>query len=128
MGMYIAGAGTNALPRPELPQFRQQGQARNRTDQSKAAALERFAASLPGNQDSGAQLQELFAGGGDLEWISRAFNRRLEFEVDHQLHEVIVKVVDAATDKVIKVLPPEELRRLQRKITETIGFLVDRRV
>jgi flagellar protein FlaG len=120
--MYIAG--TNALPRPQLPQFKQQYQARNSTD-----ALERFTASLPGNQDSGARLRELFAGGGDdLEWISRAFNRRLEFEVDHQLHEVIVKVVDAETDRVIKVLPPEELRRLQRKITETIGFLVDRRV
>ena len=43
--------------------------------------------------------------------------------VDFQSKEVIVKVIDKTTDKVIKVLPPEELQRLHRKLKETIGFL-----
>ncbi|MDR0554350.1 MAG: flagellar protein FlaG [Treponema sp.] len=64
----------------------------------------------------------------DSERATAAFNKKLKITVDHQSHEVIVKVIDLTTDKVIKVLPPEELRRLHRRIKETIGFLFDQRV
>jgi len=56
------------------------------------------------------------------------FNRKLQFEVDHNSNEVIVKVIDKETDKVIKELPPEELQRLHSNLKETIGFLFDERV
>ena len=64
----------------------------------------------------------------DLEQIGLAFNRRLKFEIDTESREIIVKVIDNETDKVIKVLPPEELQRLHSRIRETIGFLFDRMV
>jgi flagellar protein FlaG len=64
----------------------------------------------------------------DLEHISLAFNRKLKFVIDHESKEVLVKVIDSETDKVIKVLPPEELQRLHQRIRETIGFLFDQRV
>jgi flagellar protein FlaG len=64
----------------------------------------------------------------DLEHISLAFNRKLKFVIDHESNEVLVKVIDSETDKVIKVLPPEELQRLHQRIRETIGFLFDQRV
>ena len=64
----------------------------------------------------------------DLENISLAFNRRLKFIIDQNSKELIVKVIDNETDKVIKVLPPEELQRLHSKIKETMGFLFDRMV
>jgi flagellar protein FlaG len=64
----------------------------------------------------------------DLEQVSLAFNRRLKFVIDQESREIIVKVIDNETDKVIKVLPPEELQRLHRNIRETIGFLFDRMV
>ena len=64
----------------------------------------------------------------ELEHVSMAFNRRLKFVVDHESREVIVKVIDTETDKVIKVLPPEELQRLHQRIRETIGFLFDQKV
>jgi len=41
---------------------------------------------------------------------------------------VIVKVIDNATDEVVKVLPPEELQRLPRNDQETTGFLLNERV
>lgn len=63
----------------------------------------------------------------DLERISLAFNRKLRFVVDSKSKEVIVKVIDPETDKVIKELPPEELRRLHLKIKEMIGLLFDER-
>ena len=61
----------------------------------------------------------------DLERISLAFDRRLKFIIDHESHEISIKVIDNETDKVIKVLPPEELQRLHSRIRETLGFLFD---
>jgi flagellar protein FlaG len=95
----------------------------------RGAAIERFEASLPGNRESADSApRELNLAAADLERVSLAFNKKLQFVVDHKSNEVIVKVIDTQTDKVIKVLPPEELQRLHNKLKETIGFLFDERV
>jgi len=72
--------------------------------------------------------QVIHATAADLEQVSLVFNRRLRFVVDQNSNEVIVKVIDKETDKVIKELPPEELQRLHRNVREVIGFLFDERV
>jgi flagellar protein FlaG len=64
----------------------------------------------------------------DLEKVSLAFNRRLQFVVDQGSNQVIIKVIDKETDKVIKELPPEELQRLHSNIKEAIGLLFDEMV
>jgi flagellar protein FlaG len=64
----------------------------------------------------------------DLEKISLAFNRKLQFVVDHGSNQVIIKVIDKETDKVIKELPPEELQRLHRHLKEAIGLLFNEMV
>jgi len=64
----------------------------------------------------------------DLEKIGLAFNRRLQFVVDQSSNEVIIKVIDKETDKVIKELPPEELQRLHSNLKEAIGLLFDEMV
>ncbi|GHT97380.1 hypothetical protein FACS1894142_1800 [Spirochaetia bacterium] len=131
MGLQI----TNTVPQQELPRDRaaamryQQMQTQARAASVQAAAFAQFESSLPGNRGpSEKNPAALYATAADLEQISLAFNKKLKFVVDHQSHEVIVKVIDAKTDKVIKILPPEELQRLHRKIKETIGFLFDERV
>jgi flagellar protein FlaG len=103
--------------------------AQVRVAEVKAAAFRRFESSLPGNGLSEGEVPlDLNAAVADIERVSLAFNKKLQFVVDHQSHEVIVKVIDGETDKVIKVLPPEELQRLHNKIKETIGFLFDEKV
>ena len=72
--------------------------------------------------------QVIHSTANDLEQIGLVFNRKLQFVVDHKSNEVIVKVIDKETDKVIKELPPEELQRLHSNLKETIGFLFDERV
>jgi flagellar protein FlaG len=100
-----------------------------RSAAAKAAAFEKFEASLPGNREAGDKNPQILrAAVADLEQISLAFNKKLKFVVDHESNEVTVKVIDGETDKVIKILPPEELQRLHNKIKETIGFLFDERV
>jgi flagellar protein FlaG len=81
---------------------------------------------LPGGVEP--EVEELQTAVKEIEHISLAFNKKLRFVVDHESHDIIVKVIDPQTDKVIKVLPPEELRRLRNKIRESIGVLFDERV
>jgi flagellar protein FlaG len=131
MGIPVASVGSRIalVPQQEFRRetvFPDRGQAQARSRASEAA-LQKFEESLPGNRDS-AESQDIVSTAADLERISLAFNKKLQFVVDHQSHEVTVKVIDAATDKVIKVLPPEELQRLHNKLKETIGFLFDERV
>jgi flagellar protein FlaG len=111
MSIPIVAAG-NAVAAPE---FRQQ---------ERAAVVQKIAASLPGN----APHRAVESTAADLERVSFALNRKLKFMVNHESHEVTVKVIDPETDKVIKILPPEELQRLHSRIEETIGFLFDERV
>ncbi|MDR3355863.1 MAG: flagellar protein FlaG [Spirochaetaceae bacterium] len=86
--------------------------------------VKRFASSLPGNHT----LKNIRAGVERLEKISLAFNKKLQFVINHESNEITVNVIDPDTDKVIKVLPPEELQRLHSKIEEAIGFLFDEKV
>jgi len=88
-------------------------------------AAETAVASLPGNNKDSQHIHRVVA---DLEQVSQTFNKKLQFVVDHQSNEVIVKVIDKTTDKVIKVLPPEELQRLHRRLKEAIGFLFNEEV
>jgi flagellar protein FlaG len=78
--------------------------------------------------ESGGDNPNLKAEIANLERISLAFNKKLQFVIDYGSKEVTINVIDPDTDKVIKVLPPEELRRLHNKIEEAIGFLFDEKV
>ena len=118
MGISISSVGSSAnfAPVLEIPRPR-------------SRHVEQIIDSLPGN---GGQIDlkphELKKIAADIEHVSLAFNKKLQFVVDQQSHEVTVKVIDKETDKVIKVLPPEELQRLHSNLKETIGFLFDERV
>jgi len=61
----------------------------------------------------------------ELEGLTRFLNRRLKFSFNEELQQVVVKIVDGETDKVIKVLPPEEIQKLHLRIRETLGILFD---
>jgi flagellar protein FlaG len=124
MGIQIAVAG-NGFPQQELPQERIPILSA-RSQEKRAAALEKFQASLPGNKE--IHPVDMESAVAEIEQVTLAFNKKLKFVVDHQSHEVTVKVIDPETDKVIKVLPPEELQRLHRRLKETIGVLLDERI
>lgn len=62
----------------------------------------------------------------ELAETAKAMNRRLEFKVDETTSgQVIVKVIDGNTDKVIKELPPEELQNLHKRLKEAFGLFLD---
>ena len=57
--------------------------------------------------------------------ISDMFDRKLQFQINNDLNEVIVKVIDSNTDKVIREIPSAEIQKLQIRIKETLGLLFD---
>jgi len=75
-----------------------------------------------------AKPQLIHSTASGLQKLGETFNKKLQFVVDHSSNEVIVKVIDKETDKVIKELPPEELQRLYSNIKEAIGLLFDEMV
>ena len=79
-------------------------------------------------QKPSSQREPIHSTASDLQRIGLVFNKKLQFVVDHNSNQVIVKVIDKETDKVIKELPPEELQRLHNNLKDTIGFLFDERV
>ena len=42
-----------------------------------------------------------------------------------RMQGIVIKVIDANTDKVIREIPSEEIQRLQARIRETVGLLFD---
>jgi len=117
-------SGTSFVPQSELPKLQPV-----RTAAEQKAAVEKFVASLPGNGENfDLKRVDIHRMAADVEQVSQTFNRKLQFIVDQRSQEVIVKVIDKNTDKVIKVLPPEELQRLHRKLKETIGLLFNEKV
>ena len=75
-----------------------------------------------------AKPQVIQSTAADLQRLSHAFNKKLQFVVDHSSNQVIVKVIDKETDKVIKELPPAELQRLHSNLKEAIGLLFNEMV
>ena len=82
----------------------------------------------PAPKSQSSQREPIHSTAADLQQIGLVFNKKLQFVVDHNSNQVIVKVIDKETDKVIKELPPEELQRLHNSLKETIGLLFDERV
>ncbi len=60
------------------------------------------------------------------EFLDR-LNVRLVFSIHKETGEVVVKVVDPKTNKVIRQIPPEELLKLQEKLDELLGLLFEAR-
>ena len=63
-----------------------------------------------------------------LEKTFLAFNRRVKLAVNEEINQIIIKVVDSETDKVIKEIPAEEIQHLIARIKEAIGLLVDEKI
>ena len=64
---------------------------------------------------SDQQLEEMV---DDLNGFAQTVQRQLQFSVDQDNGKVVVKVVDAQTKDVIREIPPEEIRNMQKQLGE----------
>lgn len=61
----------------------------------------------------------------EVQKISNMIGRKLQFNVNEKLNQVIVSIVDPETNQVIKEIPSEELQQMRIRIRENISFLID---
>lgn len=62
----------------------------------------------------------------ELQQLSDIITRnRLKFSVNTDLNKVIVTVVDANTNEVVRQIPSEDLQRISERMRHTIGVLFD---
>ncbi|MEZ0536947.1 flagellar protein FlaG [Caldicellulosiruptoraceae bacterium PP1] len=52
---------------------------------------------------------------------------RLEFSIHKETHEIVVKVFDKETNKLIREIPPEKILDMVAKLWELAGVFVDER-
>ena len=60
--------------------------------------------------------------------IQNISDRRLSYSVNKELNQVVVKVIDSKTDKVIRVIPSESLLKLHSRMKEVIGLIFDEEI
>ncbi len=57
-----------------------------------------------------------------------AYDRRFEFSIHEKTKQIMVKVIDATNDEVIRELPPEKILDMVAAMWEVAGILVDRKI
>ncbi len=50
---------------------------------------------------------------------------KLRFNINDELNKVVVTVVDATTNKIIREIPSEDMQRIQVRMKQAIGMLFD---
>ena len=68
----------------------------------------------------GKQLEEIV---DDLNGLAQSVQRQLQFNIDDDNGKVYVKVVDAKTQAVIREIPSEEIRSMQKQLKEVSDTL-----
>ncbi len=51
--------------------------------------------------------------------------RKVQFNVNQELNQIVVTIVDPSTDKVIKEIPSTDIQKLKIRIRKTIGLIFD---
>ena len=54
-------------------------------------------------------------------------NRRFEYSVHDKTHEIMIKVIDETSGKVIREIPPKKILDMVANMMEMAGLLVDER-
>jgi len=55
----------------------------------------------------------------------KAIESRLKFSIHEKTKEIMVRIIDNNTDKVIREIPPEKILDLVAKLWELAGIIVD---
>lgn len=58
-----------------------------------------------------------------LNSLVHELHRELEFSVDRDSGDTVIKVIDRTTDKVVRQIPPEEVLRLRKRLLEAAGVI-----
>ncbi len=64
----------------------------------------------------------------EMNQFIQIFNSRIAFELDKETGKTILKIIDSQTNEVIRQIPPEELLRISKRISELLGLIINARI
>jgi flagellar protein FlaG len=70
--------------------------------------------------------EELESSVDEMNGLSSSMSHKMRFEVSEELGELVVNIIDAETNEIIKTIPPEYLINLRAKLHEQVGMLLDK--
>jgi flagellar protein FlaG len=59
----------------------------------------------------------------DLNNLVRELHRELQFSVDEDSGDTVVKVIDRETDEIVRQIPSEEVMELRRRLQDAAGVI-----
>ncbi|GEM_PF-896884 len=74
-------------------------------------------------QREGVDAQSLNGTVSELNQMVQSLHRELQFQVDKDSGDVVVKVVDTETGDVVRQIPPEEVLRLRERLAKSAGAI-----
>lgn len=81
---------------------------------------------LPGKSGT-ARPEDVTAAVSELNDYARNINRQLEFILDKEINQVIVRVYNADNEELIRQIPSEEALTLARRLVREEGLFLDTR-
>ncbi len=60
-----------------------------------------------------------------LNYTAKVYGKRFSFGVHEESDRIFVRVTDLNTNEIVKEIPPERVLKMEAKIREYIGLLVD---
>ena len=116
MSGQVATEGRMAFPSLQATQGRKVELPKSVLPNSAAEVLDNIEANKENLEASVEQLQRL----SDL-----VTGNKLRFAVNDEIGRVVVTVLDASTNEVIREIPSEDLQRIQARMKRAIGILFD---
>lgn len=96
----------------------QSGQASTQTQMLMASAAEVV-------QNITQNIAEVEANAREMQRMSNIAGRTLQFNVNKELGNVVIKIIDPKTDKVVREIPSAEMQQLHIRLRKTIGLIAD---
>lgn len=73
-------------------------------------------------------LEEIESVIKELNQFVQIFNTKIAFEIDKETKKTILRIVDVETNEVVRQIPPEELLKISRRISELLGLIINDKV
>lgn len=70
-------------------------------------------------------MAEIKQSAKEMQKLSNMLGRKIQFNVNQDSGNVVIKVMDLNTNEVIREIPSADMQRLQARLRKTIGILFD---
>ena len=57
----------------------------------------------------------------------KSYDRKVEISIHEKTGDIMIKILDASTDEVLREIPPEKIKDMIANMLERVGLLVDER-